>query len=220
MKVFKLLLPFLLFYSTALAQTTPWSSSPAITGQTRTLSGSTQIRWIWGSSNIYSLPDSIAKVANFTYSKPHIDSLVNAASTKAYVLTVTPGINTITDSRLINANVIHAFRSGYLFVPTGGTLSGNSYSVNATSGTLTFANNFTAYDTVVADCNSSITIGGITGPYMEVASYSAITFPAFGWIYVDSDSANNNGAPSLYFAKEGTTSSTTLQWVISLTSNK
>lgn len=40
------------------AQTTPWSPSPAITGQTRTVSGSPQIRWLFG-SNLFSLPDSL-----------------------------------------------------------------------------------------------------------------------------------------------------------------
>lgn len=55
------LLALLMFFSMgAFAQTTPWSSSPTVTPQTRTLSGSKQIRWIWGTNNIFSLPDTLA----------------------------------------------------------------------------------------------------------------------------------------------------------------
>lgn len=60
MKAFKLLLPILFLSSIGYGQTTPWSTSPAITGQTRTLSGSPQIRWLFG-SNLYSIEDSLAK---------------------------------------------------------------------------------------------------------------------------------------------------------------
>lgn len=58
----KILTGILLLISfSALSQTTPWSNSPAVTPQTRSFSGAKQIRWLWGSNNLYSLDDSLAK---------------------------------------------------------------------------------------------------------------------------------------------------------------
>jgi len=59
MKRIYLLLCTLLLAISAFSQTTSWSSSPTVTPQTRKLSGSNQIRWIWGTGGIYSLPDSL-----------------------------------------------------------------------------------------------------------------------------------------------------------------
>lgn len=61
----KLLTALLLLISfSATAQTTAWSTSPTVTPQTRKLSGSNQIRWIWGTNSIFSLPDSLGKKAD------------------------------------------------------------------------------------------------------------------------------------------------------------
>lgn len=61
MKLIYLLLCTLLLSLAAFSQTTPWSSSPTVTPQTRSFSGAKQIRWLWGTSGIYSLADTLAK---------------------------------------------------------------------------------------------------------------------------------------------------------------
>lgn len=61
MKRIYLILCVLLFSVQAFSQTTPWSSSPPVTPQTRFFSGAKQIRWLWGSNTLYSLDDSLAK---------------------------------------------------------------------------------------------------------------------------------------------------------------
>lgn len=61
MKRIYLILCVLLFSVQAFSQTTPWSSSPPVTPQTRSFSGAKQIRWLWGSNTLYSLDDSLAK---------------------------------------------------------------------------------------------------------------------------------------------------------------
>src|SRR5882757_2295776 len=61
MKRIYLLLCVLLLSVQAFSQTTPWSSSPPVTPQTRSFSGAKQIRWLWGSNTIYSIEDSLAK---------------------------------------------------------------------------------------------------------------------------------------------------------------
>lgn len=60
MKRIYLLLCLLFLSISAIAQTTSWSNSPTVTLQTRKLSGSKQIRFIWGSDGIFSLPDSLS----------------------------------------------------------------------------------------------------------------------------------------------------------------
>lgn len=67
MKTIKSLIVFLLLSTAAFGQTTPWANSPVPTPQTRTLSGSPQIRWIWGTGGIYSTDDSIKALISRNY---------------------------------------------------------------------------------------------------------------------------------------------------------
>src|SRR5882672_6768841 len=67
MKIIKSLIVFLLLSTAAFGQTTPWANSPAPTPQTRTLSGSPQIRWIWWTGGIYSVDDSIKALRSGNY---------------------------------------------------------------------------------------------------------------------------------------------------------
>jgi hypothetical protein len=71
------------------AQTTPWSTTPTTT-QTRKFNGANQLRWIWGSSNIYSLDDTLTtKYVTFPYFNNIIGTATQTAlNGKASIATV------------------------------------------------------------------------------------------------------------------------------------
>lgn len=120
MKFLKFILPFLFIASMAYGQTTPWSTSPAITGQTRTLSGSPQIRWLFG-TNLFSLPDSLNLKLNFK-------DTTNLIATHSYVSghggSVTPSSQTVfTNKKLVSSTDT----IGAVSMSIGGDAKGDIY---------------------------------------------------------------------------------------------
>lgn len=84
MKVLKLIAVLVFMTIAGYSQTTPWSGTPTVTPQTRTLNGSPQLRWIWG-SYLFSFPDTLATKLSFK-------DTVNTIATKYYASVASPKI--------------------------------------------------------------------------------------------------------------------------------
>lgn len=96
----------------AVAQTTPWSPSPPVTIQTRTVSGSPQVRMLWGSRYVFSLSDSLS----VNYYSPQFDgsaTLLDPLRIKDDTLTAFNQIVLLNDS----GNFTH---SSYLYWDVAG----------------------------------------------------------------------------------------------------
>lgn len=136
MKRIYLLLCILLLATSAIAQTTPWSTSPTVTPQTRSFSGAKQIRWLLGTSNLYSLDDSLTKylqkkdsIANNEYvthgyfnsqntNNVHINTVGNVSQTMTHSLFSTMDIGNIF------GNQTASFHNGSIYLSGVGTTPG------------------------------------------------------------------------------------------------
>jgi hypothetical protein len=116
----------------ASAQTTAWSSSPAVTPQTRTLSGAKQIRWIWGSSSLFSLPDTLALFGLKTDSSKYLRLNSSINQTATATLTQTANNQPLTGWKFMPTFANGGFTQGVWRAAEfgGGVLFDKSVSVN------------------------------------------------------------------------------------------
>lgn len=130
MKRIYLLLCILLLATSAISQTTPWTTTTT-TSQTRKLSGANQIRWIWGSNSIFSLPDTLAKYMPVTDSSKYSNYIL------LHSINIFYHKNTFNDTLVANQTIIS---NGSIAIngPTHGITT-----PNASIGTLNVTGNAT-----------------------------------------------------------------------------
>jgi len=206
MKRIYLIFCVLLFSIQAFSQTTPWSSSPPVTPQTRSFSGAKQIRWLWGSNTLYSLDDSLAKYRlipgnGLTNNSGTIDwggLLTNpftifSGDQKAVIFSLTDNsINTVSQM-LINgsafgvtlSNTANNFAAGFAITPSR-TLFGLQNNTN-NDQFISFGDNasigYTTNSIILKDSkgNKGVSYGG---SYSAVGHLDSLWIP--NWGYVDS----------------------------------
>lgn len=213
----RLLVILMLCSILAKAQTTPWATT-TVTSQTRTNSGSRDLRWIWGSSNIFSLPDTLAKFLKKSdsakyvtqYALAHNPTFLNGYTSNGNIsiiktlptLSFSDGVNTI--SLLLGSSNFLNSTASYIESPKYHAGSGNG-GIWITNSQIQRRNTSGAtIDTAVFQTGLSAQLAAITSGVSSfngrpgaviplVGDYSAFYAPITGGGYVPSSRTLHNG---------------------------
>ncbi len=230
----KLLILFLLATTAAFGQA-PTNSSTQITGSTAfTPNGwrykdSTQVQAynttlgkffqvVTGKQFNNYIGTATQAALNNTYTKAHIDSAINNASTQTYYASLSSG-NTLTASAIQNAVIIGVTRSGPEYYSTASTSPlGNFYYYNTSAGSIKFQDSFSASGESVLVKYKAVntTINGVSGIILTYATMAAISYPISqnSFIVVNANE-DQDGARWMFFAPAGTSAKTQLQAIAS-----